>query len=146
MADFSNAKIAGKRLATAEVAIEGMTGFRPVLTCRPANESNPKYFNALLKRQRRGRGRMAGELTVETVKKQRKDDRELIPELCVVGWDKSTVIDATDKPVAFSKEACVDLIKALPDEIFDDFRNDIAISSTFLELPDPADIEGQAGN
>ncbi len=150
MTDFSHvAASAEKTVKTAEVAIEGLEGFRPVLVMKPANEDNPAYFNALLKRQRRGRrGR---NITVKDLRRLRDDDIELLPKHCAVGFVEGTVVDATGKPVEFSEDECRQLFQAIVSvpggrDIFDDFRNEVAEPTTFVEVVDPEDVEEQAGN
>ena len=146
MADFSNVTVSGTLLPTAEVAIEGLD-IRPVLTCKPANERNKPYFNALLRRGRRGRAsRNPNDITAEDVKRNRHIDRDLMAEHCVIGWDESTVVDADGKQVAFSKAACKDLFKAIPDWVFDDFRNDVASHGTFFADESEDDVGAAAGN
>ena len=146
MSKFSHIADTVKRTATALVAIEGLDNMRPVLTVKPATEANPAYMNALLKRQRRGRARRLSQINAKVLAQFRNDDRELIAEHCVTGWDSNTVPDAEDNPVSFTKEDCLDLFKALPDDIFDDFRNEVADPGTFTELNDPEDVAAQAGN
>ena len=147
MANFEHIKRgAGARQATAVIEIEGLAGMRPRLKCRPANESNPSYFNALLKRQRRGIGRIGRRVDVSTIRRMRDDDRFLIAFHCVISWDENSVFDADGNRVEFNCDECFELFQALPDDIFDDFRNEVSDPSTFEELDDPEDVEAQGKN
>ena len=142
MAEFGHIQATGKRIPTAEIAIEGIEGMRPVLTCKPATEDNPAYFNALLRRSRRGR--RAQNMKARDLKKIRADDIDLISEHCVTSW--AGVLDAKGKAVDFTAEDCQKLLGALPYWLLDDFRNEVANPEVFIELADPGDLEDQAGN
>ena len=147
MANFDHIRSGeNSRHTTTVIHIEGLADMRPALVCRPASEANPPYFNALLKRQRRGRARLGARVDVATIRKLRDDDRYLLAAYCVQDWDPDTVRDVNGEAVPFSIEACHDLFRALPDELFDDFRNEVADSSTFEILDDPEDIDTLRGN
>lgn len=148
MTDFGNIKSEGRAVPTAEVAIEGLEGLRPVLVCKPASEDNPAYFNELSRRLRRGR-RNTQDVTTKDVKRMRRDDVELLPKHCIVGFVPGTVVDAQGKEVEFSVETATDLLKAICDKArdsFDDFRADLGNRATFTEYSDDEDVEAQAGN
>ena len=148
MVDFGNIKSEGRTLPTAEVPIEGLDGLRPVLVCKPATEDNPPYFNELSRRLRRGR-RSARDVTDREVKRIRRDDVDLLPKHCVVGFVPGTVVDAAGEEVPFSVDAARDLLKQVCEharDAFDDFRADLGSRATFTDYSDPADVEAQAGN
>ena len=145
MVDFSHISEQRKQVAQTEITIEGLS-IRPVLTCLPATVDNPAYYNAVLKRQRPMLSRGGRNITAKMLKRFINDDRELMAQHCVIGWDESTVTDAKGKKVPFSKDACLDLFRSINDTIFDIFRNELADQETFMELDNPADVEAQAGN
>lgn len=143
--DFSHIAASGSKIATADISIEGLEGMRPVLTCKPAAEDNPPYWNALLKRNRKTARRIRRQhITVGDLQKQRDDDAELLSKHCVVGW--SGVLDKNGKAAPFDAENCAKFFAALPKEIFDEFREDVANPGTFTEYPDADDVAEQAGN
>ena len=146
MPDFTNVSALHKVRKTTKVAIEGIEGFRPVLECLPANESNSGYFDALLKRQRRSRSRRVSAMSAKVLKKFRNDDRELMAMHCVLGWEPDSVIDAHGDVIDFSKAACWEFFKALPDDLFDEVREEITDPASFFGEEDPADIEETGGN
>ena len=139
-------KAEGTKIETADIAIEGLDGMRPVLTCKPATEDNPAYFNAMSRRLRRGR-RGQGDMTVKDVRKIRRDNIDLLPEHCIIGW--RDVFDADGKPVEYSIDNVREFLQAIHDgarEAFDSFVVDIASPDVFTEFDDPEDVEAQAGN
>ena len=155
MADFSHIAVReqAKKIKTAEIPIEGIEGFRPVLICKPATEDNAPYFNEMLKRQRRTARRRGRHVTVKDLRRLRDDDIELLPKHCVVGWAEGSVIDAEGKPVPYSEDECRKLFEAIvaaPNgrDAFDDFRNECADAGTFVEYSDDdddGDDEGALG-
>ena len=151
MSNFAHVKSSARQVPTAEIPIEGLKDMRPLLICRPANEDNPAYFNALLRRQRRSRRAGNREVTVQDIKRNRADDIELLPKHCVTGWVPNSVLDSDGNAVAFSEEECRGLLEAIlavvgGREIFDDFRQDVANSGSFEVLDAPGDAEALAGN
>ena len=143
---------AGRRVRSAWFTIEGLEGMRPRLHMRPANESNPKYFDALLRAQRKGRKAMKNIRTAD-VKQIRVEDAELLAKHCAVGWEDGSVLDADGTSVPFSREDCRGLLLSLAEhddvevrQCFDDFRGDVADAASFHEVEDEADIEETAGN
>ena len=148
MTNFGNIKPEGRTVPTAEVAIEGLDGLRPVLVCKPASEENPPYFNELSRRLRRGR-RNTQDVTTKDLKKIREIDADLLPKYCIVGFVPGTVIDADGKEVEFSTQAAGDLIRVVcanARDSFDDFRADLGSRTTFTEFSDDEDVVAQAGN
>lgn len=143
---FEHVKTAYKTQSTATVAIEGLSNMRPILTAKPATEANEAYWNALLQRNRRNSARRRPKMTAAMLKRFRNDERELMARHCVTGWESGSVVDAKGKPVPFSFEACHALFKALPNDIFDEFRDEITDPAVFWDHDDPDDLEEQAGN
>ena len=153
MSKFGHVQAAGKRLPTAEIPIEGLANMRPVLVCKPANEDNPGYFNALLRKQRRGAARRGTQVTVTDVQRNRLDDVELISKHCVVGFVGGTLKDSVGNVVEYSQETCRQLFEAIVSspggrDVFDDFRAEVSASGTFVDdgSDDADDVSAQAGN
>ena len=150
MTDFSH--LQDRRLATIDIPIEGIEGMRPVLQCKPATKANKKYFNALLRSERRGLASRGSRMTVDQLNAFMGRQRELVAQHCVVGWTPGSVVDAKGKNVAFSRDECLAFLQALPDRLFDPFLGDLQEEATFLDeggdggADDPADVEEQAGN
>ena len=143
MVDFSHIKaleVAGDR--TAEMTLFQLEG-EPVLVLAPATENNVPLFNAALRRQ----GQVAsmarvGASNVNTIKEGRAEDRELYAKHVVRGW--RNVVDTDGEAVPFSKENCLDFLRALPIRMFDDVREFARNPLNFVdELPD---TEAVAGN
>ena len=146
--DFSHIPTT-KKQDTAEIAIEGMQGFRPVIICKPANERNPAYLNERNRRLRRGRRSRSADVTVDDMNMLRDINIDLIPKFCAVGFVAGTVVDAHDTEVAFSEDACRELLIAIREratESFDTFAADCEAPETFEIMNDPEDVQAQAGN
>ena len=146
--DFSHIPMS-KKQDTAEIAIEGMQGFRPVIICKPANERNPAYLNERNRRLRRGRRSRSADITVDDLNMIRDINIDLIPKFCAVGFVSGTVIDANGSEVPFSEDACRELLTAVRKramDSFDAFAADCEAAETFEVLDDPEDVQAQAGN
>ena len=139
MADFSNLSTGGTKLKTTDIPILHIEGMSPVLTCKPANEDNAPYFNALLKRQRMRSRRKMMSVDTKRVKRNRVEDITLLAEHCVIDW--KGVIDLSKKEVPFDVETCKQFFTALikaPNgrAIFDDFRDEVSDPDTFWQSDD----------
>lgn len=115
------------------------------LQLRPAGESNPPYYNAMLRRSGKRARQMVKTDTIdaEMLRLNREDDRELFPLHVVVGWEG--IVDDKDTPVPFSREDCAELLQALPNWTFDKVRHHAATPERFLTESDP-DAEELSGN
>lgn len=115
----------------------------PVLIVRPASEANKGYFNALLKHSRTYAAQVqAGAVTESAIAENRKQDVALYAAHVVIGWEN--VVGADGSPVSFSKEACADLLGALPNWLFDDLRMFCGRPVNFL--PESMNVEEKAKN
>ena len=148
--NFGGIRAAEKATETANIAIRGLLGMRPVLVCRPATKATPAYFNKILKRQRIGRGRI--DVTVKNMDEWLADDVNLLSEHCVVGFVPGTVVDADGNELPFSVDACKALLGAVYAEdqkmgttCFEDFCADIRDPASFSEAVDPDSGEGTGG-
>lgn len=104
----------------------------PTLLVRPATEANKPYFNALLKRARSYASQLQANAVNESMLvENRNEDRAMYPEFIVVGWED--VVDSKGKTVEFTKEACADFLKSLPNWLFDDLRAFCGKPTSFLE-------------
>ena len=129
MADFSQIK---KQAAITPTARHTFYEFEnePWVEVKPATERNKPFFNALLKRQRRGRRQLrGGTLTVDVIKRARDDDRDLYAKYIVTGWD---VFDVKGEPVDLSPDNCLDFLHAISDESFDLLRDFAGDPQTFI--------------
>ncbi len=119
----------------------------PTLECLAATEANRPYHNALLKRNAKLAARFrAGRVSREMLARNRDEDRELYAKFVVKGW--TNVKDDKGKSVAFTPEACLDFLKALPNYLFDELRMFCIAPANFLadDEADDAEIQEQAGN
>ena len=131
MADFSHIRRQGVTTPTARHTFYEIKG-EPWVEVKPATEWNKGFFNALLKRQRRGRRILrAGTLTVDMIKRTRDEDRDLYAKHIVTDW--GGVVDVEGKPVELSPDNCCDFLYAIPDESFDMLRDFASDSQTFVE-------------
>lgn len=128
---------------TAEFKMHALEG-TPVLTVKPAMESNKPYFNASLKASRSNmRSIRNGNVTAGLLDETRETDRELYGKHVVVGWHN--VQDGSGKPVAFSRDVAADFLEALPNWLFDELREFCGTPSNFIR-DDQVDTEAVAKN
>ena len=93
----------------------------PVLFVKYAGEANKPYFNDLLRRNQKMARTLRGRaISTSVMEKTRESDRSLYSEHIVVGWEK--VVDRNGDPVEFTQENCLEFLKALPPEEFDEVR------------------------
>lgn len=152
VADFSNIRVKGEGrvVKTTTVTIDGLEGMTPVLTCKPANEDNPRFHNPWQRLVRR-QGRR-----IDT-KELRIGEMDLIAKHCVVGWEEGSVVDANG-PLPFSVANCQALFRMILErsargrEAIDALRDQLGDPMTFVEDDDEDDaggaaaLEDQAGN
>lgn len=108
--------------------------------CRFAGDSNPAYLNARLNL---ARGRPAVADPMEAIRLDREDDREVFPKAVMVRWEN--VNDDKGKPVEFNRANAAELLRQLPNYIFDRVRREAGRPSKFLEQQE-ADSPALAGN
>ena len=120
--NFDGLESDSREIPTADIEIYGLKGMPSViLTCRPTTDRNEKYFNAWLRRTRRiGRA-----VSAKTTKKMRALDRDLFARFCIVDWSG---VMQNDEAVPWSRPACLAFMRALPDDIYEEF---------WIELRDP---------
>lgn len=109
--------------------------------CRFAGDSNPAYLNARLTI---ARGRPSVTDVLESLRLDREDDREVFPRTVMVRWEN--VCDDKGQPVEFNRANAAELLRQLPNYIFDRVRREAARPSKFLEQAQEADSPALAGN
>jgi hypothetical protein len=119
------------------------------LLLRPATEANPAYYNAMLKRAAKRVRRLAraDSVTVDDVRQNRDDDRDLFPLHVIVDWEG--VRDDQGEVVPHSRDAAKELCQQLPEWSFDRVRSHAATPERFLPEgeDDPvSDLDGLLGN
>lgn len=121
-----------------EFSFEGLP-FENKLFIAPATEANKPYFNALLKRSRKGiKAVQASKINVDTITSNRNQDRHLYAEFIVKGWEGIVeVVDGKSVPSEFSREKCLEFLNAIPTHWFDDLRNFASLPDNFSEVMDP---------
>lgn len=121
MPDFSNLTKQAPVLEEREYKFEQLEG-TPVIWSLPATELNKPFYNESLRRAaaKSGKRRKLAKTTTDTVAASREEDRELLATYCAKRWQ---VKDASGNPVDFSTENCLAFFRAIPDYVFDDFRN-----------------------
>ena len=140
--------------------ISGRTAFVDVpelgdgarIEIRPSSESNPPYYNALLRlsvelaKENKRKVRMNKEsATVDDVKSARADDAQLFPKYIFVSWN--LIHGDTGEPIPFNeeegKELCDALLAEAP-QVFDRIRAAADNDQLFYELNekagDPAEL------
>lgn len=145
MSQFSHLKkLEVKGGSTADFKMHALDG-TPVLTVKPAMESNKQYFNASLKASRSNmRSIRNGNVTAGLLDETRETDRVLYGKFVLVGW--SGVLDGSGKQVPFSREIAGDFLDALPNWLFDELREFCGTPSNFIEDDDQVDTEAVAKN
>ena len=150
--DFSAQQVTEE---TTKPYIFDMIPGRPSVILSPAHDSNPDFLDARLRRSvaqseklaQAPRGNGDDKLTPESLKRQIEDDREvdrdLIARTCARAWGNPPVAIDGSKP-EFSADNCYAFFKALPDWIFDPFRNFAGNLYNFVKQP-PVDGD-TAGN
>lgn len=111
--------------------------------CRFAGDSNPAYLNAKIRRQS---ARPASRNVAEVIRLDREDDAAIFPTAIFTGrWECMRGADGSDVP--FSAEHARDLIRCLPEHLFDRLRNQVKSASRFLDEEELApDQEALAKN
>lgn len=145
MADFSN--YASQRedgLSARPYTFEELEG-APVVMTRPATSANSRYNNARLKAlgKRTGSGRKRLRVNAVTVEAARKEDADLLSKFCVTGWGDRAPVDSTGAEVTFSAETARDFFLAIPDWMFDDFRNWVSEPLNFVGDGSTADEDDE---
>ena len=108
----------------------------PTLVLSSATEANKPYFNALLRKSKKNlRAIQSKAINVDTVTKNREEDKALYAKYIVKGW--CGVKDASGNDVEFSEENASDFLYSLPNWIFDEIRSFASDIQNFVdELPD----------
>jgi hypothetical protein len=129
--DFSHLRKLEVREKTSCFIFDDITG-EPTFEVKPATQSNPKYFNALLRSSKSRISRAKKGVIDDTMLKQNRDeDRKLFPRHVIVGWEN--VMDSSGKEVPFSIENCTEFLEKLPDWLFDKLRDFAASNENFVE-------------
>ena len=143
MTDFSHLnKLNVTNESQAEYELSELEG-APVLTVRPANESNAGYMNGLLRltgSKRAGR-KVKTKVDTKAMAEMRDNDKALYPEHVIIGW--TNMLDAKGKQVVFSEKEAKDLLAQLPNWIFDGLRGFANDPESFIE---GIDSEEKSGN
>jgi hypothetical protein len=111
---------------------------------KAAGETNPPYFNAMLKVAGARARRIArtDRISAEDAAQNRAEDRQLFPRYVLVGWEG--ILDTDNKPVPFSQDHARSFCDALPDWLFDRVRNAAATPERFVpegeDAPDGATL------
>lgn len=135
MADFSHLKesLAVSGETTREYVFGNIEG-EPSLMVSPANDENKDYQDTRLRLALEASDRQAGsprtrapkKITPEDMVRQMDEDRDfdrkVIAQACVRGWGTPPV-DNDGNAVEFSVENAYDFLCAIPNYMFDPFRN-----------------------
>lgn len=97
----------------------------------PANDSNPHYYNAMLRASGdRVRAMVRSDkITAEDAAHNRDDDRTLYPKFVIRSWENVMGMDGTSVP--FSRENAKELCAVLPNHLMDRIRNHAATPERF---------------
>jgi hypothetical protein len=152
MADFSNySELREDGTATKSFTFEELQG-SPTIHSRPATSANSRYNNARLKAlgKRTGGGRKKLRVSASTVEAARREDADMLSKFCVTGWYPAPV-DASGEVVPFSADNCKEFFLAIPDWMFDEYRNWVAdplnfVADTGAEDEEEPESEDEVGN
>lgn len=141
-----------------DISINGKT---PYIDSAPATEANSGYQSAIIKSSRRSLRKLRrGNFTPEDARRARAEDRKLYPKFIAIhGWGllgpkgEEPMVDSAGNAVEFNEENVGHFLQALPDWVFDDYRNYVGNPQTFVDARDedldelePGEIEDLAGN
>lgn len=136
MVDFANYKaLEVKEDATVRFYMDRIevAGKTPVLIVAPATEQNTVLLNAMLKEgENMARSRRPKKRRVDaaTVSQARENDREKYAKYIIRGWED--VYDSKGKAVKFSEAVCLDFLRSIPVDAFDDLRAYCSNPSNFV--------------
>lgn len=122
MVNFSHLeKLAVDNESTAPYPFPRIMGV-PVLTVRPAHRINRDFLNVMLAASKDVSRQAQKALNGEDMQldKVREQDVEIFADCIVVDWEN--VQDADGNEVPFSKEACVEFLSKIPEDMFDNLR------------------------
>jgi hypothetical protein len=106
-----------------------------VLFVKPATEANKPYFNKVLKKSKKRLNELRRKgVSAEYLEENRDEDRILFPQYIIVGW--KGMKDKEGNPVEFSVENCEDLLKQMPNWMFDEIREYVNDVSNFIDVMD----------
>ncbi len=134
MVDFSH-------LASLEIPNEAkpysmdIRGEDAILHLLPAAEANKPYWNAVLRysdSKLKG-GKKKTSIDAATLEKNRKIDKQLIANYCLVGWEG--IKDTSGDDVPFTKENGLEFLMALPGRLFDPIKTWAADADNYLATP-----------
>lgn len=116
---------------------------------RPANESNPRYFDAQIRKLgRAGRDLARGNvlLTADQIRRFREVDRDLFPDLVWTAW--GGFVDERGKPVECTPENRKEFARQCPWNLMDRIRDFFSSPLSFERdgMPAPPDPDDVAGN
>lgn len=132
MTDFSHLDVLTPKVTATRYDLPAL-GIGAHLMVLPAIEANRPYFAELHQRVlAQSRLQRAGaEVSADTLRKNREEDRALYARHVIVGW--SGIHDAAGTMVPFSAGAALDLLRALPDHMFDVLRVFCSEARNFAE-------------
>lgn len=148
MADFSHLKaLAVTSATTKEYTFDRIEG-EPSVIVAPATDDNEDYLRARLELAladvpdvEAKPKRQSNKPTVADLEKQyeeqREIDRKLLAKACCRGWGETPPVDKDGKAVEFSEANAYDFFAALPDYMFDPFRNYCGNVMNFAPRPKP---------
>jgi hypothetical protein len=134
-ARLDNLKVLGGATATFDLP---ELGEEAALTLAPATEANKPLLNATLKHSK-STGRSRKGQSASLIKENRNVDRNLYAKFVVKDW--VNIKDDKGVPVDFNEEEVLGLLKALPDDLFDEIRmfaGDLASFRADIQVDDIA--------
>lgn len=122
------------------------------LTVVHAGSTTPEFLSAVLKKSKvaahRLRARKDQQLTRADMEATRVEDAELFARYIVKGWEN--VQESNGSECEFTEENCLEFLKAIPLDMFDQFRqfclNIENFRPTHVDVMDPQEKEELQGN
>jgi len=102
-----------------------------------AGKGNTGYQNAVLKAattRARQVQRGAGAITAEMLEQSHQDDIQNYARFIIKGWEG--ILDDENEPVPFTRSNCLELLKVLPDHLFQIITRFCSNPSNFTEEAD----------
>lgn len=132
MANFTHLR----KLAADKIVEYKMPELGPdaALTLRCANEGNSGYMNDLLRLTGQAKGARSRKVKVDakSLDEMRGHDKDLYPKHVIVGW--SGVPDHKGKDVEYTPSEGSDLLRDLPNHLFDEMRNFATDPENFVKV------------
>lgn len=113
----------------------------PSVNVLSAGEENKPFFNAALRVHNEQDSKK--KLSVGQLQMGRDRDRILYVDHIIKGWCVPP-LDSKGVAIPFSRDVCLEFLRAIPDDVFDGLRRYCSDTSNFRILPEPKVLAGNS--